>query len=122
MAKDVGRSHIASGSAARVPGCCKAHAVEGRGLMTVMVLQGSPTDLASASAAAISAAVEGSPQTAEAVAKAGGLDMLLSIMRMGSPRCKTSAVEALQVPESSSISMTTCSNSCAADFSANLHS
>ena len=54
--------------------------------------------MASAAAAAISAAVEGSPQTADAVAKAGGLDFLLSIMKKGSPNCKTSAVEALQVP------------------------
>ena len=54
--------------------------------------------MASAAAAAISAAVEGSPQTADAVTKAGGLDLLLSIMKKGSPNCKTSAVEALQVP------------------------
>ena len=61
-------------------------------------MQGSSTNVASAAAAAISAAVEGSPQTAEGVAKAGGLDFLLSIMKQGSPNCKTSAVEALQVP------------------------
>jgi hypothetical protein len=59
--------------------------------------QGTSTNVASAAAAAISAAVEGSPRTAEAVAQAGGLDLLLSVMKKGSARCKTSAVEALQV-------------------------
>ena len=60
-------------------------------------MQGTSTNVASAAAAAISAAVEGSPRTAEAVAQAGGLDLLLSVMKKGSARCKTSAVEALQV-------------------------
>lgn len=60
-------------------------------------MQGSSPNVASAAAAAISAAVEGSPKTAEAVAKAGGLDLLLSVMKKGTQRCKTSAVEALQV-------------------------
>ena len=63
--------------------------------------------MASAAAAAISAAVEGSPQTADGVAKAGGLDFLLSIMKKGSPSCKTSAVEALQVPSASPLYLST---------------
>ena len=68
------------------------------GVSTVsLMMQGSCANVKSASAAAISAAVEGSPRTAEAVNQAGGLDLLISVMKKGSPRCKTTAVEALQV-------------------------
>lgn len=68
-----------------------------RVLSSCRSVQGTSTNVASAAAAAISTAVEGSPRTAEAVAQAGGLDLLLSVMKKGSARCKTSAVEALQV-------------------------